>query len=174
MGWPEGLTYGDSKDSSHDGVCAHCFGSATQACKGCINSPVVDGHSPVATFYCNSTCQKANWLHHKKVCKSLSSRKQLYRAGDLIQHTFYAYREQAFEKFITKVEKEGNTLYLYEGQYGEGQVLAPFPGHLFACEDDKNAALTYLACTDAVSFMLDLVKSSLKGKHQRLRPEVSS
>lgn len=81
-----------------------------------------------------------------------------------MQRIFYVYREHAFEKLITKVEKEYDTMYLYEGIYGENEVLVPFPEHLFLCGDDREAALAYWACTDAVAFMLEIVRSSLKGK----------
>lgn len=119
------------------------------------------------TFYCDATCQKADWTNHKKVCKSLSARKRLYRAGDIVQRIFYVYREQAFEKLITKVEKEDDTLYLYEGQYGE-EALVPFPNHLFHCTDDREAALTYYACSDAVAFMLEITRNFLKGKPSQI------
>lgn len=95
---------------------------------------MIDNEQPVKTVYCNSACQKTDWALHKKRCKRLSARKQLYRAGDLVQRIFYVYWEQAYEKLIIKVEKDRDKLYLYEGQYGS-KVLVPFPHHLFASEE---------------------------------------
>ncbi len=54
------------------------------------------------------------------------ARIRLHRAGDIMQRIFYAYREQAFEKLIIKIEKENDTMYLIEGQYGEREVLVSF------------------------------------------------
>lgn len=151
----------NSKTSN--GICAHCSGRATQTCNGCVDAPLGENGQTSNTYYCNTTCQNADWTNHKSICKVLSARKQLYRAGDTVQRIFYVYREHAFEKLITKVEKEDDTLYLYEGQY-DREVLVPFPHHLFDCRDDREAALTYYACSDAVAFMLEIVGSFLKGK----------
>lgn len=63
------------------------------------------------------------------------------------------------------MEKDGDTLYLYESHnYGE-MVLVPFPHHLFAGEEDKRAALVYKACSDAVAFMQHIAKLLLKGTY---------
>ena len=81
-----------------------------------------------------------------------------------MQQLFYIYQEEAFEKLITKVEKDGNTMYFYEGlEYGS-RMLIPFPRHLFASEADRHVVLSYKACTDAVAFMLPFVKRLLKGE----------
>ena len=121
------------------------------------------------TFYCNSSCQKADWTNHKKLCKFLTTRKQLYRAGNIAQQIFYIYREHAFDEVIVKVEKEGNTLYLYEGlKHGE-KVFVPFPHHLFSCKEDRNAALTNFACTDSLAFMHEIISKLLRGRQSQKR-----
>ena len=133
-------------------------------CNGCADAPILSTEQPSNTFYCSTSCQKADWEIHKKICKLSSARKRLYRAGDIVQRIFYLYREHAFEKLITKVEKVDDTLYLYEGVDYGGQILVPFPHRLFSCEENKLAALTYSACDDAVAFMRDIVRLILQGK----------
>ena len=91
-----------------------------------------------------------------------------------MQRIFYLYREHAFEKLITKVEKVDDTLYLYEEVDYGAQILVPFPHYLFSCEEHKLAALTYAACDDAVAFMRDIVRLILKGKHPKMRLGLSS
>ncbi|KAL8635448.1 MAG: hypothetical protein Q9228_007059 [Teloschistes exilis] len=143
--------------------CDHCGQPAALCCSGCVESPTLGGISPPRTFYCSPKCQRAAWDIHKKICSTLSARKRVYRAGNMIQKIFYAYRERAFEKMFTKIEVEGDTMYMYEGEYGEDQYLVPFPHDLFSSEEDKWAAFTFHACSDAVAFMCHLLKMFLKG-----------
>ncbi|KAL8633169.1 hypothetical protein Q9189_001069 [Teloschistes chrysophthalmus] len=138
-------------------------GNAESAASGCVDSPTLRGNQPPRTFYCTPTCQRAAWHVHKKICNTLSARKRVYRAGDTIQRIFYAYRERIFEKMFAKIEVEGDTMYMYEGEYGEDQYLVPFPHHLFSCEEEEWAALTFHACSDAVAFMCHILKIFLKG-----------
>lgn len=67
---------------------------------------------------------------------------------------------------FTKIEVEGDAMYMYEGEYGEDQYLVPFPHDLFSREEDKWAAFTFHACSDAVAFMCHLLKMFLKGECQ--------
>ncbi|KAL9580315.1 MAG: hypothetical protein Q9212_004568 [Teloschistes hypoglaucus] len=143
--------------------CDYCAQPAALCCSGCVDSPTSRGTQSPRTFYCTPTCQRAAWHVHKKICNTLSARKRVYRAGDTIQRIFYAYRERAFEKMFTKIEVEGDTMYMYEGEYGEDQYLAPFPHDLFSREEDKWAALTFHACSDAVAFMCHILEMLLKG-----------
>ncbi|KAL8690945.1 MAG: hypothetical protein Q9218_003721 [Villophora microphyllina] len=154
---------GSGKTPAPSDLCSYCAKPAITACRGCVNAPAFDDNHPPKTFYCNSVCQKADWTKHNVTCKVLCVRKQVYRAGDVIQRVFYTYRERLFEIPITKVEKEHHRMYLYEGQYADNQFLVLFPHHLFSSEDDKNRALAYNACTDSTAFMHYLVKAFLEG-----------
>ncbi len=134
---------------------------------------MIDNKEPAKTFYCNSACQTADWTHHKQACKLLFARKLLYRVGDIVQRIFYVYREHTFNINITEVDKNEDTMYLYEGKYGR-EILSPFPYHLFQSEEDKHAALTYCNCAVAVAFMLKIIEGFLKGKPHHYGCQLSS
>ena len=148
--------------------CAHCCKPATQTCKGCTGAPDIGDGTSLKTFYCNATCQKAHWREHELACSRLSDRKQLYRAGEILQKVFYGYREVVFEKLIDKVEREGLNLHCYEGQY-EWRILVPFPATLFPNQRDREAILTYRACNDAFAFLHTMIKAFFKGTSSVIR-----
>ena len=52
---------------------------------------------------------------------------------------------------------------LYEGFYDDDRVFFPFPDHLLPREQDKQAALTFLACGEAIAYMHELFRIMLKG-----------
>lgn len=92
-------------------------------------------------------------------------RKILYRAGEMAQMAFYAYREHTFDLLIERVEKNGKDLLIYEASYGKTQeCYFQFPDHLLPDERDKQAVLTYLTCGDAVGYMHELFKTLLDGE----------
>lgn len=94
-------------------------------------------------------------------------RKVLYRAGETAQMAFYIFREKTYDQNITRVEKKENSLFLYDGYYDDDKMLTPFipfPHNLITEEQDKQAALTFLTCGDAVAYMHDFFKIMLKGQ----------
>ncbi len=142
--------------------CANCQKDATKNCSACREAPDANGGQVEATWYCGLDCQQAHWGNHKIVCKALQQRKILYRAGETAQLLFYTYREIVFDKLIVKVERKGNEISLYEGEY-EDDCFIPFPAALFPDEREKQAVLTYLACGDALGYLHEVLKIMLKG-----------
>ena len=68
-----------------------------------------------------------------------------------------------FDFLINKIEKRGNDIHIWEGKYEENQLLASFPaGDLSGA--DQEAILTHDACSDALTFMHDLIEKSLEGQ----------
>ncbi|KAL3419625.1 set domain-containing protein 5 [Phlyctema vagabunda] len=146
-----------------DITCASCKKPAGLICSGCKDIP---GPAYDKTCYCSIDCQKAHWHTHKRPCKGLRNRKALYRAGKILQEMFYMYRELLFDKSITKVTKEGDTIHVYEGQYpvdikSDMEAIFPFPSDVFTNDLDKKAILTHLACFDAVAWMHEPIKHML-------------
>jgi hypothetical protein len=122
--------------------CAKCGKEATKhytACDGGIDGL---GNSVEKKRYCSDACQQSGWKNHKVSCKRFSARKQLYRAGKLVQDAFLAYRVRAFDLNIHRVERRGEILYVYEGQYDLEDVLLPFPINMLESEEDKKMLLT--------------------------------
>ncbi|TVY73477.1 hypothetical protein LSUE1_G007415 [Lachnellula suecica] len=145
-------------------ACAHCSNLAVHACSVCNNAPAYEIPSK-NTYYCSTQCQKDDWLTHKAVCKTLKTRKMLFRAGELLQEIFYVYREQVFDKVFVKVEKRDGKMLLHQGEYpplskmsNALDLLFPFDPSVVSDPLDKASILTYMACGDAVAWMHDLVK----------------
>jgi hypothetical protein len=76
------------------------------------------------TYYYNSECQRANWSSHKSVCKLLQIHKVFYRVASTLQKMFYVYREEFFEKTLTKVEEKDGKLYIYETMSSSPMLIA--------------------------------------------------
>jgi hypothetical protein len=101
-------------------------------------------------------------------------RKQLYRAGSVLQDIFYMYREKVFDYQVTKVEMKGNQIYLYLG-YEDGvaearrrpgvrkDVCLPFPSKDVPNLREKQAILVYSSSAQAVAWMFQVVEICLEG-----------
>jgi hypothetical protein len=144
--------------------CAHCHKHASRRCVACKDSPRIDNRTE-STWYCTTECQKADWDAHKNLCRNLRVRRDLYRAGDLLQDIFYLYREKLFDLLIERIELRDGKSYVHEGHYPphltEYESLIPFPESL--CQDplDKKAPLAHISCDDAVAWMADITKHIL-------------
>ena len=144
-------------------VCSRCGKEAASYCQACSGAIDEDG-AVLRIWYCGRACQKEDWAIHKPLCQRLKLRKQGYRAAHLAQTIFYHYRETMFDVLITKAEKKGEDLVLWEGNYGSRQLLAPFPNALFTSKEDKEAALTYLTCSDTLDHFHLLTRHLLEGE----------
>jgi hypothetical protein len=88
---------------------------------------------------------------------------QVHRAALVLQLARYAYREQVFDLSIKKVEKKGDDLYVYEGDYAPETILVPFPESLVE-GNDKRGLLTLLTCEDAIANMEPFIGRLLEGE----------
>ena len=150
--------------SSNYKSCAFCDKSnATQICTGCNGAPDPTITSHVKTLYCSASCQKGHWNAHKQDCKAHQARRVLYRASETAQKAFYLFREFTYEQNIESVAGKGGSLFLHEGRYIDDRIFYPFPHHLLPQERDKQAALTYLTCGEAIAYMHGLLRTMLKG-----------
>lgn len=146
-------------------TCVHCKQKAILACSSCIAAPVALSGLSETTWYCGVNCQKADWNKHKDICKSNQARRSLYRAGDIVQHIFYMYREKVFDKLVLSVERSEehiNTAIRYASD--QDDFFVPFPDQVCFDDLDKQALLACWACADAVAYMHGLVKSLLRGQ----------
>lgn len=148
--------------------CAYCQMLALNTCAGCTDTPGFEN-----TFYCSLSCSQADKAQHKKLCKSLNTRRTMYRAGETLQEIFYMYREKLFDMPIVKVEKRAYHLYerldIHQGVYkfslkdlGNLQV---FPSEMCQSEDDKKSVLVYLASEHFIAWMHEITCYFLRGKH---------
>jgi len=149
-------------DMQPEQLCAHCQKPASQYCRACFEA-TTELVPPKKTFYCNAECQKAGWAAHTTACTLTRRRCQLYRAAEVLQATFYLQRERVFDVSIAKIEREENTLHIWEGDYTNTQYLTPFPYHLVVGKEEKEAVLSMLTCDDALAWMHDLIGRLLDG-----------
>lgn len=151
--------------SSDSKTCASCTKDhASQVCAGCNGSPNPTSTGLVKTLYCDSACQKADWIAHKVACKAHQARKILYRAGETAQMAIYMFREITYKQSIERVESKEDSLILYEGYYDDPRFFLPFPHELLQHERDKQAALVYLTSCQALAEMHEFFKIMLKGQ----------
>lgn len=144
-------------------ICTNCGKEAKKHCAGCVGGIDANGVVVQKERYCSETCQLSAWKNHRYICKQLATRKQLYRAGQIVQDAFLAYREKTFDLRITRVEKKENEIHLYEGAYGDKEPLVPFPADLVDNAEDKKMVLTWSTCSEAVGRMSKLLKDLLRG-----------
>ena len=143
--------------------CTNCGKDAQKHCAACVGGVDATGVVVENELYCSQTCQQSAWKDHKYTCKQLVARKQLHRAGQLVQDAFLAYREKTFDLRVTRVEKNGNEMHLFEGVYGDKEPQVPFLADLVDNDEDKKMMLTWFTCSEAVGHMSKLAKDLLQG-----------
>ncbi len=108
-------------------------------------------------------CQKANEPSHTKVCRAADCRRTLYRAGQTTQLIFQCCQEALSKICITRVEKRGSNLCIYQASDIEKQTL-PSLSSIFDTEDDKQAAIACLASDAAITFVRGLLEHMIPGQ----------
>lgn len=149
--------------------CANCQKPAKLRCSGCAPNTSVQTSSTRTslTWYCMSTCQSAHRSAHKDTCEPLAAEKALYRAGDILQEMFYYYRQHLFDKSIARAEEKNGTIHLHEGTYSQYKTdvdyLCTFPSHLFDSKRDREAVLSFQACSDVTAWFDEITRYVLGG-----------
>jgi hypothetical protein len=161
------------------GPCAKCDKPAQIHCADCADGVNMNG-VPTKTVYCDSACREADHEKHAKSCAIKNNRKELYRAGELLQSTFYIWREVAFDMKVEQVEKKKrnksgkNVLVLRQGKYSDDPnegPLYPLPVLAHLDEKDKQSILSYSACSDAMCYFVNLSQKLLSGECCRPEPD---
>lgn len=144
--------------------CAHCGNYAALKCSGCKDIPREENASGHVTLYCNIDCQKSDWPSHRRICKHLQAKKLLYRAGDMLQKAWLAYREGSYDSNVIKVDKIGEALFVYHRNKDVPRgTQFPFPNHLMDHPRDKQAVLCYCMCFESLAYMYNVIKDMLQG-----------
>lgn len=134
--------------------CGQCGKEATPRCGRCAS-----------VVYCNSDCQKANWMTHKKTC---GTGKILQHAAEIYKMAWLAYREQTLDIDIVKVEDRGNRLLLHLRHAGWkhsiGGFFFEFPATQIRNDEDKEALLTSMMCEDALAYLHEFFAKMVQGE----------
>jgi len=150
--------------------CVVCNKDTDNTCAECTEGLDID-LQPAPTYYCGRSCRRADTKKHKTLCKLANDRKVLRDAAILLHNIFKAIRLHAFDVKIVQVaidkaevEGEIDKLHLYEGKYEKGETIVDFPEGLSLSHEDRQALLTWCACSDALFTMSKMVESALKGQ----------
>lgn len=148
--------------TTEDAACAACGVASTTRCVGCIEG--VDQYGrPLPTYYCTKDCQQRHWPKHRKDCRIANARKVLYRGGELLKTVWLAFREEAFDLRLSRVQRQGDKLHIYEGKYEDTEVLVRYPQHLVSDPVEKQALLSHRACSDSSAYTYELVQKVFEG-----------
>lgn len=148
-------------------ICCVCSKVAPRPVLICMKcSEGVDKHGIASpTYCCEKSCRERGKKEHERLCKHMNVRKQIYRAGELLQAIFYQFREAAFDMRIKRVVKSQlGSLLVSEERYTDDRILFRFPHEMIPDAKDKAKLLTMQACTDGCAFMLELSKALLRGE----------
>ncbi|KAK4501679.1 hypothetical protein PRZ48_007488 [Zasmidium cellare] len=147
-----------------DELCSVCDKPAPRPvliCTQCGEGVDVNG-APTATAYCEVSCRTKDIENHQKACKDANIRKQLYRAGDLLQAIFCKFREASFDQDIKQSTKSDGVLHIEESfPQGDGRLFR-FPHLLVEDPEDVAALLTFSACIHSCAYMYELSQMLLQ------------
>ncbi|KAH8799936.1 hypothetical protein F5882DRAFT_506421 [Hyaloscypha sp. PMI_1271] len=123
------------------------------------------------TRYCSRDCQSVDWPLHKRSCQMLRTRKDLYRAGSILQQIFYLCHEKLFDIPIHRIEYDNNRMLLHPlpaKDFGPAleDKLFRFPSEQCKTEEDQKALLSYLACSDLTLSLQHIAEYLLGGESQ--------
>lgn len=151
--------------STSTGICSQCSEATTKRCARCFGGLKVDGTIQPTTYYCGQKCQREHLHKHRPVCTAASHRRQLYRAGELVQALYYEYRRAVFDVPI-EAARQGTDgkLRIYEAESETTDILFDFPDHLFSTEDDKKAMLAWRACDDGLVRLRAIIAQCFEGR----------
>ena len=149
--------------------CVKCSGPSSLRCQACSYDE--EKKTDNSTWYCSQECQKADWPNHKVRCNHIKAVNRLYRTAHLAEAAFCDFRKSMFDLPIARVNKTNNKLTIYGGLHDE-RLLREFPEEMFKEERDRKAALTIMACEDAVGRMYHLMSEALEGLLHFIKLEI--
>ncbi|GIZ47812.1 hypothetical protein CKM354_001089400 [Cercospora kikuchii] len=117
------------------------------------------------TPYCTALCRQHDRTTHQKQCDKANRRKQIYRAGQLLQTIFYQFRNLSFDLKIAEVQSNDNLLIIYDAEFSKKESMMPddLPEGLSVNNKDGRTLLSYQACSEACIHFYKLSKKLLMG-----------
>jgi hypothetical protein len=158
----------DIQSSTKISKCSICQNRTNLVCSGCSEDPLNENKK---TRYCSRDCQSVDWHLHKRSCQMLKARKDLYRAGSILQQIIFLCREKLFDLPIHRIEYDNNRMLLHPlpakdfGSAPEDRLFQ-FPSEQCETEEDRKALLSYLACSDLTLYLEHIPEYLLAGESQ--------
>lgn len=135
-------------------ACATCGGSTNDKCCAVCR-----------TGYCSKECQVRQRLTHKKFCKDIQLENVLKRTTELVQQSYFKFREDTWNPDIIKVELQGNDIVMYDNAESNDKVLyRSFPNHMVTDPHLKAAVLFVNTCNQPLVHIYQLLKQLTQGK----------
>lgn len=146
--------------------CANCGADATMRCAGCADAPEYHPGDSFRAVYCDHDCQRGHWPNHRVHCKAMQQRKKLLRAASILKAALLIYREADYDIDLTKIDFQDGVLCLHQKQtlVTARSKRGPFPSHINACIEHKEAALAHNQCTTAMALLGRLTRKLLAGE----------
>jgi hypothetical protein len=165
---PPSSTWVTASGAEGGRACANCGGAPSSRCAGCEEGVDRHGkHSP--TFYCGKKCQQEHWhMAHKADCKAANHRKQIYRAGVILQPVFETLRLFGWVENVQEVKCTGQDgrgkLLVSVGDPDPNQFYHAFPEEVFPDQRAKQVLLAHKAGQSAVKIMSSMLGQLLQGE----------
>ena len=88
----------------------------------------------------------------------------------MLQKAWLAYLEGAYDRNVIKVDKIGETLFVYHGNEDvpHGTQFS-FPNHLMDHQRDKQAVLCHFTCLESLAYMYNVIEDMLQGQPERIK-----
>ncbi|CAK1365791.1 unnamed protein product [Cercospora beticola] len=114
--------------------------------------------------YCTARCRDVAAAEHKGDCEKRNVRKQIYRAGELLQSSFYKFQDLNFITQISQTKKEKDILYYYEvAPFRRTTVFETSPYKITSDANDAHAIMSIFRCDLALGTHFKLSKKLLGG-----------
>jgi hypothetical protein len=153
---------------SNGAKCAACDKTAplpSLICLDCIEGKDELNQDEPHTRYCSSQCRDAHHEDHQSHCRKANTRKQIYRAGEMLSTAFNSFRGFTWDLNVVRVEKKKDVVYMYTEEYDpNGPLFFESPFDMDLEFNNQEAMLSYCACTDALRHFYNLSKNLLSGK----------
>ncbi|KAF2208330.1 hypothetical protein CERZMDRAFT_101400 [Cercospora zeae-maydis SCOH1-5] len=147
-----------------DPKCAACGDSPprpTLICGDCDEGVDINGEDTF-TPYCTAECRGRDVPIHQKGCDQANRRKHIYRTGKVLKLVFNQFRELSFDLKIAEVQKRGDVVLMYEGEYDDSDfIFFELPSEFALSDEDERKISSYQAATDVWMYFCNFCKKLL-------------
>lgn len=144
--------------------CSACDSAAFRphlTCFKCTEGVDVNGHVD-SIQYCTARCRNLAAVEHNSECEKRNIRKQIYRAGELLQSSFYRFRELNYMEEFSRVYKSNGVLYFHRVPLQErASVFERSPYDVARDSTDAHAIMSAGASELSLAIQFELSKKLL-------------
>ncbi|KAF2208331.1 hypothetical protein CERZMDRAFT_101401 [Cercospora zeae-maydis SCOH1-5] len=132
-------------------------------CFECTEGVDVHGN-PDSIQYCTASCRDSAAADHKSDCEKRNVRKQIYRAGELLQSSFYRLKELNFLMKVTKAYQSKGIVYFHQLPLARRTaVFETAPYDVASYANDARAIISLSKCEEALVTHFEFSRKLLGG-----------